>query len=58
MISSDHLEPGQTGKIEVTVDTSGRKGRLEKHVAVTTNDETNRIVTLSLEVQILEKPGK
>jgi hypothetical protein len=55
MISSDHLEPGTTGKIRAVVDTAGRIGRLEKHITVYSNDKQNPVVTLSLSLDIAQK---
>ena len=55
MISSDHLGPGNAGQIKASVDTTGRTGRLEKHVSVYSNDGTNPVVTLSLTMEIIQK---
>jgi hypothetical protein len=37
-VSSDRLEPGETGQIRVSVNTEGRSGRLAKYVTVYSND--------------------
>lgn len=55
MISSDHLEPGQTGRIKASIDTTGKTGRLEKYLTVYSNDKDNPALTLSIAVEILQK---
>lgn len=48
MVSSATLPPGGEGKIEVTVSTRGRPGRLEKTVVVESNDQRNPRLTLKV----------
>jgi len=55
VISSDHLEPGTTGRIKATIDTTGRSGWLEKHITVHSNDVRNPVITLSVGVDIIQK---
>ena len=55
MVSSDHLEPGVVGRVKATVDTTNRRGRVEKHVTVYSNDRTKPVLTLSLSMDIIEK---
>jgi hypothetical protein len=55
VVSSDRLEPGVVGQVKATVDTTNRRGRLEKHVTVYSNDRTNPALTLSLSMDIIEK---
>jgi hypothetical protein len=43
------------GQIKVTVDTAGKSGRLEKHVAVYSNDRTTPVLTLTLTLDIVQK---
>jgi hypothetical protein len=42
------LAPGARGAIRVTFDTSGRGGRVEKHLTVETNDPAQPVITLTL----------
>ncbi len=55
MISSDHLEPGQKGKIMATVDTAGKAGRIEKFITVYSNDPHSPAMTLSLSLEIVQQ---
>ena len=48
MLSAKQIQPGQTGQIEVRVDTEGITSRLSKTVTVTTNDPRQPLVTLTL----------
>jgi hypothetical protein len=54
MVSSDHLAPGESGKIKATVRTAGRKGRLAKTVRVMSNDPERPIVRLHLVTEVKE----
>ncbi len=54
MISSNRLEPGSVGQIKVTVDTAGKVGHLEKHIAVYSNDLTTSVLTLTLTLDIVQ----
>jgi hypothetical protein len=54
MVSSDHLAPGETGRIRTTVNTAGRKGRLLKSVQVLSNDPARPAVALSLKATVKE----
>jgi hypothetical protein len=55
VISLDHLNPGTSGQIKASVDTTGKKGPLEKHVSVYSNDHSNPVVSLSLIMDIIQK---
>ncbi len=55
MISSNHLEPGDTGQIKVTVDTAGKKGYLAKFVTIHSNDRRVPALTLTLTVQVVDR---
>jgi hypothetical protein len=55
VISSDHLKPGETGQIKATVDTTGRKGFLDKHISVYSNDPVKPVITLSLTLTIVPR---
>jgi hypothetical protein len=55
VISSDHLDPGASGRIRATVDTTGRAGPLEKHIVVYSNDRRTPVLTLSLSLHVAPK---
>jgi hypothetical protein len=55
VISSDRLEPGKSGQIKATVDTTGKMGRIEKHVSIYSNDPQNPVITVSLSFDIVQK---
>ena len=38
MISSDHLEPGEIGRVKMTVATANLTGRVAKHITIYSND--------------------
>ena len=48
MLSAKQIQPGQTGQIEVRVDTEGITSKLSKTVTVTTNDPRQPLVSLTL----------
>jgi len=52
MASSDHLKPGEKGKITARIDTQGRMGSLSKSIRVVSNDPRNPTVILSLKATI------
>jgi hypothetical protein len=56
MASSDHLKPGEKGRIEATVDTAGRAGKLAKTVQVLSNDPARPSVTLRLNAVVNQPP--
>ncbi len=55
MISSDHLKPGDTGRIKATVNTAGKSGFLAKHLSVYSNDRTMPVVTLEMDITVAPK---
>jgi len=54
MASSDHLKPGEKGKINARIDIKGRKGLLYKSIQVKSNDPKRPVVSLSLKANIKE----
>jgi len=52
MASSDHIEPGEKGKITTKIDTHGRAGSLSKSIRVFSNDPRKPTVVLSLKAMI------
>ena len=56
MISSNHLEPGSLGRIETTVDTSGRSGPLLKKISLYSNDLKKPVVTILMYMDVIQKP--
>lgn len=46
MASLSRLKPGEMGRIQVTVDASGKQGPVTKTVQVYSNDPKKRVVTL------------
>ena len=54
MVSSNHLKPGEKGRIMVKVDTAGRKGMLTKTVEVTSNDPKKMKSVLMLKANVKE----
>jgi hypothetical protein len=52
MASSDHLNPGEKGKITAKVGIKSRSGRLSKSIKVFSNDPKRPVVTLFLKVII------
>jgi len=55
VISSDHLNPGTSGQIKASVDTTGKSGPLEKHLSVYSNDRSNPVLSLSLTMNVEQK---
>lgn len=55
--STDELEPGQTGFIEVQFDPTDRPGKFSKIIRVNTNIN-NEIVILTIRGKVLPTPGK
>ena len=51
MLSAKHVAPGQTGEIEVTVNTENQSV-INKSVTVTTNDPKNQQIVLSLTASV------
>jgi hypothetical protein len=56
VISSNHLEPGELGRIQATVDTTGRSGILVKKISIYSNDRMNPVRTIVMNVDIVRKP--
>ncbi len=56
MISSNHLEPGDLGRIQATVDTTGRSGILVKKISIYSNDRINPVRTIVMTMDIIQKP--
>jgi LEA14-like dessication related protein len=56
MASSDHIKPGEKGKITAKINIEGRTGFLSKSIRVFSNDPRNPTVVLSLKATI-EKPA-
>ena len=52
MASSSQIKPGETGSIEVSVDTSDFKGAIVKAVWVYTNDPKNEKVVLTIKAEV------
>jgi hypothetical protein len=55
VISSNHLDPGTTGQIKATVDTTGKAGHIEKHIVVYSNDRIMPAFTLSFSMEVVQK---
>lgn len=56
MVSSNHLEPGDLGRIQATVDTTGRSGVLVKKISIYSNDRSNPVRTIVMTMNIIQKP--
>lgn len=56
MISSNHLEPGGLGRIQATVDTTGRSGPLLKKISLYSNDRKNPVLTILMYMNVIQKP--
>ena len=56
MVSSNHLEPGETGGVKATLDTANRNGPIEKHITIYTNDRTNPVLSLAVIADIVARP--
>lgn len=54
MASSSRLKPGEAGKINVSLDITGKSGPVTKTAQVFTNDPTTPIV--SLQVRVFVRP--
>jgi hypothetical protein len=52
MASSDHLKPGEKGKIKAKVELDGRKGIISKGINVYSNDPKRPAVTLILKAAV------
>jgi mono/diheme cytochrome c family protein len=55
MASSGHLQPGEKGKINVSVDIRGRLGIIIKTITVFTNDPVTPVATLSVRMNIKDR---
>ena len=56
MISSNHLEPGEIGRIQASVDTFGRNGILVKKISIYSNDRRAPVRTIVMTMDITQKP--
>jgi hypothetical protein len=56
VISSNHLEPGDLGRIQATVDTTGRSGILVKKISIYSNDRITPVRTIVMTMDIIQKP--
>ncbi len=52
MASSDHIKPGEKGKIIAKIDVKGRTGSISKSVQVLSSDPKRRTVTLFLKATV------
>jgi hypothetical protein len=52
MASSDHIKPGEKGKITAKIDTRGKMGSLAKSIRIFSNDPRNPTIVLSLKAKI------
>jgi hypothetical protein len=52
MASSDHIKPGEKGKITAKMDTRGKMGSLAKSIRIFSNDPRNPTIVLSLKAKI------
>jgi len=53
VISSNRLEPGKTGQVKATVDTTGKVGYLVKHVTVYSNDRVTPVLPLTISLDVI-----
>jgi cytochrome c553 len=53
--SSSRLKPGERGKINVSVDTRGRTGRISKTIQVYANDPKNPVTKLAVQMYIKDR---
>ncbi|MBU0579500.1 MAG: DUF1573 domain-containing protein [Bacteroidetes bacterium] len=53
LLSKDKLEPGESGKVKIELDTKGMKGKKSRTLAITSNDPSNprMIITLFVDVE-------
>lgn len=53
LLSEKEIKPGQEGKIDIELDTSNRKGRMSRTIAVLSNDpnESTKVLTIYAEIQ-------
>ncbi len=54
MVSSDHLIPQEEGKIETSVRTKGKRGRITKTVHVFSNDPDRKSIALTLVMKVID----
>jgi len=52
VVSSDHLKPGETGRIKAEIDTAGKNGNLLKYLSIHSNDKANRVVSLTMSLRV------
>lgn len=52
MASLSRLKPGEKGRVQVTVDPSGKRGPVSKSVQVYSNDPRQPVVTLQVTMQV------
>lgn len=52
MVSSNHINPGEKGKIKAKLDIKGRKGPVSKSIKIISNDPEKQILYLYLKALI------
>jgi len=52
LASSSRLTPGETGKVTVSVDVRGKRGKLTKTAQVYTNDPQKPVTTLLMHLDV------
>lgn len=57
MVSSNRLAPYETGQLLVTVDTSGKTGRIFKYVNIYSNDKGKPVKTLLVSATVAASPS-
>jgi hypothetical protein len=58
MASSSRLEPGEKGKISVSVNVAGRIGPMSKTVQVSSNDPKKPLAILTVRMNVKGPPQK
>jgi LEA14-like dessication related protein len=52
MVSSNHIKPGEKGKIKAKIDIKERRGLINKNVQIISNDPERKVIILSLKAFI------
>lgn len=55
MASSDHLKPGEKGKISITVNLAGKRGEVIKRIRVHTNDPLKPLTILTVKMLVKDR---
>lgn len=58
VIEGKNLKPGESGKLQIELDTSNRTGRMSRNITVMSNDKTAPVKVLTIYADVTKKENK